>query len=378
MLISKKIVPEQHEVIVKNSRGKMTVVNPGSYSHVYWYETYTIVPLSMKKTGFKMTHETHDRIDMCFKGIIEFSISDPVRVVQMFDFESQEHGVESIGEELKDHCLGQLRDIVSKLTMEQAITERNDTISRELKRRLQGIVQGENGLKPWGIDMDVYVQQIFTEDVELKKQMQSEAKDAIRRKEEISRIDTEEQIQKISIQSKKTIDEENFLSERESYRRENEKLDLEQKKRERKLQNDNNIKKMESELQSEELIRKQKTDEEKIISETRIKQLMYDEQIKRFENEQRMLDLQNVIEKKRSEIDAIKLDCEISREKAFSDIRKEMIPLEKITEIAESLSGSLSGANISVYGDNSDILRPITFLTDFITGKIGGVINKKD
>lgn len=375
-MLYEKIETGQHNSIVKNYRGVKTAVSPGTITRIWWNQSYAVVPLDLQQVDFTFSHQSSDFITMAYKGIIEFFISEPAITVEKFNFETTETGIESIKDKLRDIVRGELRDIASSLTMDSAIMQRSELLTKPLQKRMNEMVN--NSLEPWGIRLVVLVQQVFPTDPEIKRQLQAETKNIYLKKEEASRIETEEMIQKRTIESQKIIDEENFNAEREKYTRENERLELELRKKEKQLQNNSQVKKLESEFLLEEILRKKELDKEKILAETFIEQLTFDEQIKRFESEKRMLNIQKEIEELKSEIDRIKVESEIRRERAFAEIRKEMIPLEHMTEIAESLSNTFSGAHLSIYGDNSEFMKPVSFIADFILDKISSSMVKKE
>lgn len=359
MLLYEKVKPGQHVSIVKNSRGKFTLIPPGSITRVFWNETFTVVPVSLRKTTFVITHETSDKIDICLKGIINFILSDPVIAVQMFNFQSIEDGLQEISDELKDHCRGELRDIVSNLTMEMAIRERNKTINADLKSRLKSIVRGESGLKPWGIEVDVSVQQVFPADNLIQSQLQAETKDKIKGEEQLSHINSDEIIKTASIASQKKLDS-------ETHSRELEKISLEQAQEERRLQKQSRINSLKFQQQKDEVLLKQEVEQEKIRSEHLIKRQTLDEDLTLLDREKELLEARKIIESLRNEVEALNLEREINRERQFNDIKRDILPIEQMPEIAASFAGALQGSKLSVYGDNADFMKPLSFLVDYI------------
>lgn len=359
MLLYKRVEPGQDESIVKNSRGKFTLIPPGSITRVFWNETFTVVPVSRRKTSFVITHETSDKIDICLKGIINFSLSDPVIAVQAFSFQSVEDGLREIADELKDHCRGELRDIVSNLTMEMTIRERNKTINADLNKRLKSIARGESGLKPWGIDVDVHVQQVFPADSLIQSQLQAETKDKIKGEEQLSHITSDEIIKKASIASQKKLDS-------ETHSREMEKISLEQAQDERRLQKQSRINSLKFQQQKDEVVLKQEVEQERIRSEHLLKRQTYEEDLTLLEREKELLEAQKTIESLRNEVEALNLEREINRERQFNEIKRDILPIEQMPEIAASFADALKGSKLSVYGENTDIMKPLSFIVDYI------------
>ena len=56
---------------------------------------------------------------------------------------------------------------------------------------------------------------------------------------------------------------------------------------------------------------------------------------------------------------ALRVEGEMLGDRAAQELRKEILPLEQVEKIAESLSHTLQGANLSIYGDSSSAVAGV-------------------
>jgi len=280
--------------------------------------TYVIIPSTQQETSFEMTQESLDGIPLRFKGIVVYRISAPEVAAKRFDF-SKGHGHEEIKSMISHVSLGELRAMVSHLTMKDCIEQRKTTLTDAVRNALNEVVQGSSAEAGWGVDIDVVqVAQVFIVDNELRRQLEAEVRNQIKSTSDLSDIHLQEEIQLAKVASERRLQQENLGSEKQRVAIEEETFQL-QKDFERN--------------QSE--------------SDTPVQMLKLQH---KFELMQKELELRQL----EYEIKELEVRTSMLAEKARQDLRKEILPLEQTPEIANALSQIFKGANLSVYGNATE------------------------
>src|SRR5262249_16248855 len=136
-------------------------------------------------------------------------------------------GTEQIKALIGHVSLGQLRAIVSHLTMRECIEQRESTLSDGVANALKRVVQGVTPEDGWGIALDVVqVAQVFMVDNDLRGQLEAEVRDAIQLKSQLSDIRKQEEIQQAKATSERRLRMEDMEAERERLAIAREKLQL--------------------------------------------------------------------------------------------------------------------------------------------------------
>ena len=149
--------------------------------------TFVLIPSTQQEAVFEMTQESTDGIPLRFKGMVLYRISAPEIVASRFDF-SDNRGQEEIKAMISHVCLGELRAVVSHMTMKECIEERKTTLTDTVRNALQQVISGKDGERGWGIDLEVVqVAQVFIVDNELRKQLEAEVRNQIKSTSELSR-----------------------------------------------------------------------------------------------------------------------------------------------------------------------------------------------
>lgn len=372
MLPYKKIKPHQNEIIVKNVKGHFQKMPPGKITRVFQNETYTIVPTSICPGGFEMKHLSSDNVPMTYKGIFEFIITDPVAAVQRFDFSNIRSALSSISEELEKNCQGKLRDIASRVTMEEAISKRTEKLSDELLNRVVKIVSGEMGLQSWGIDVIIHVDQVFPSDQKMREQLESPTRERIREKADLSHIDTEEKIKEATIESEKRISRQEFEKEREEISRKNEKIVMEHEQDVLRLEKKAELERKEYKKLVEEVRMKQELEEEELKSATYLKSRKIQEDLKVYVEELKLLAMKKEVETLKNEVDTITLERENRRDQANVNIRKQILPIEQMPALTKAMADGLRGSRLTLFSGESDILQAFSAITGTIIDQFRG------
>ena len=297
--------------------------------------TYVIIPSTQQETSFEMTQESLDGIPLRFKGIVVYRISAPEVAAKRFDF-SQGRGHEEIKSMISHVSLGELRATVSHLTMKDCIEQRKTTLTDAVRNALNEVVQGGSAEAGWGVDIDVVqVAQVFIVDNELRRQLEAEVRNQIKSTSDLSDIRLQEEIQLAKVASQRRLQQEGLESEKQRVAIAEETFQLQKELEKNQTESDTPVQmlKLQHKL---ELMQK----------DLELRQLEYE--IKELEVRTNML-----------------------AEKAKQDLRKEILPLEQMPEIANALSQIFNGANLSVYGNATEsLLSTYAPLVEFLVNSL--------
>ena len=275
-----------------------------------------------------MTQETKDGISLRFKGIVVYHISNPELSALKFDF-SSEKGINEINRIIANVSLGELRDKVSHMSMESCVNERKTTLSQAITQELDKVVQS------WGVEVNVaQVAQVFIVEEDIRRQLESEVRNSLRTSSELFDIKTEEEIFRENAASKLRRKQDEFENEKERMRilYEQKKLELENQQKEMALQTP----------------------------------------LKIFEAEQEMISMQKMIEvyELKEKMNALKAKANLAIEIEQNRVRKDMIQIEQLPQIAESVSQMFQGANLTFYKDSSDVMSGVKPMMDILAKAI--------
>jgi len=318
-----KAKPNEYLVLAKS--GKIKNIGIASSALLWPGQSHILVPSTQIEASFAMTQESKDGIGLRFKGIVVYHIENPEISAQRFDF-SDNKGQEEINHLIGNVCLGELRDKVSHMSMDACINERKTTLTDAVTIELEKVVQD------WGIKISVaQVAQVFIVEEEIRKQLEAEVRNELRANSELSDIKTEEAISKETSASDLRLKKEEFENQKE-------RLKIEQERKE--LERDNEKKEIE-----------------------RLTPL------KIFEAEQDMLTMNKMMElyELKEKMNVLKAKANLAEKIEQNKVKKEMLPLEQVPEIAESVSRMFNGANLSFYKDSSEIMSGVTPMIDMVT-----------
>ena len=313
-----KVNPNEYLVVGRGGKS----VNYGAATGKFLWPgtTYVIIPSTQQKTSFEMTQESINEIPLRFKGIIVYRISAPEVAAKRFDF-SKKQGHEEIKTLISHVSLGELRATVSHLTMKECIEQRKTTLTNAVRTALDEVVMDSESGAGWGIDIDlVQVAQVFIVDNELRRQLEAEVRNQIKSTSALSDIRMQEEIQFAKVASGRKLEQEKLADEKQRVSIAEETFQLQKRLEKSQIEEDTPVKmlKMEHKL---ELLRKEL-------------------EVRKLEYETRVL--------------AVRIDMLAEKEK--QELRKEILPLEQVPEIARAVSQTFGGANLSIYGEGAQPL----------------------
>lgn len=343
-----KAGPNQYLLIGR--RGKLE--NRGSAVEVFLWPgaVYVLVPGAKQETTFEFTQETKDGIPLRFKGIILYRITDPVAAARWFDF-STAGGVARIDALLTHICLGELRDVVSHLSMAECIEQRKTTLTHSVETALQKAIHGEHEQKTeWGIAVEIaQVAQVFIVDGELRKQLEAEVRNEIKVKSDQSTIRSQEEIRLANLISEGHLQEKKLAADKENLRRQ-EEMELAQLARQRRMQAEAlETERQAAQLEQEKLQLQVQSEQARLDAETPLRLLKLEKQEALLHKELEVSRLQNQVK----ELEAV---GSLLFERARQDLRREILPLEQAPQMVAAAAQVLHGTHLSVYGENGQLL----------------------
>lgn len=320
-----------NEYLVIGQRGKIKNRGAAASAFLRPGSTYVLIPSTQQEATFAMTQESKDGIPLRFKGIVIYRINDPETAARRFNFASGT-GHKDINALISHVCLGELRDIVSHMTMEECIEQRKTTLTDAVASALRHVVQGQQSAQGWGVDLDVVqVAQVFIVDDELRRQLEAEIRNQLKSTSELSDIHTQEEIQLAQSSSARRLQQEHLETERERIRIDQEKLRL------------------------------QKASEQEAIGiETPVRLLNIEKKREVLQQELEMRQLEN-------QVRSLEIQKGLMLERARHELRKDILPIEQVPEIATAVSQMFQGANLSFYGEPSSVLSAIAPIVELLT-----------
>ena len=103
----------------------------------------------------------------------------------------------------------------------------------------------------------------------------------------------------------------------------------------------------------------QELEHDLIEMQTPVQLLKIEKQVSVYEAEKHMRELEN-------QVKTLEVENGMIQERARQSLRKEMLPLEQIPLVAESVSHMFQGTNLSLYGDGAGLLSTLAPLVDLL------------
>ncbi len=320
------------EYLVVAEAGKL--VNRGAAASLFlWRRTgYVKVPGDQQEARFEMTQETRDGIPLRFKGLVILRIVRPEVTAQLFDFTSSE-GLQTMKTLVANACLGELRDRVSHMTMQECIEERKTTLTGAVHAALEVLVDGGAGI---ALDV-VQAAQVFIVDQELRRQLEAETRNQIRSRSDLAELSARESVQVAKIGSERRVQQESLETERQRIAHDREKHALEVEADRARVEMDKPL------------------------------------QVLRLRNRLAILEVEKEELELEKQVEAIRVEKDLLLTRAEHELRRQILPLEQAPQIVESASHLFNGARLSVYGQDARLMGTLEPLTAMLRDAIQGL-----
>lgn len=295
---------------------------------------WVLVPSTKQEATFEFTQETQDGIPLRFKGIVVYRIVDPVAAARQFDFAGG-RGTDEITDLLVHVCLGELRDAVSHMTMADCIEGRKTTLSEVVESALASKIHGDPEIGGgWGITIEVaQLAQVFIVDPDVRRQLEAEVRNEIKLQSDRSDLAAKEGLDVARLASESRVAEQRSAVEVDRTRTE------------------------------------AAAEQARLEAETpaRLARIERDMEIARRELELRRL---------QNELKALEVEHELLLPQALQDLRREILPLEQAPQIVKAASRVLSGTNLSVYGDDAQLVGQLAPVFEVLARAVGQAMPK--
>jgi hypothetical protein len=349
-----------NEYLVVGRAGKLTNLGTAIQTILWPGAVFVLLPSNKQEATFELTHESKDGIPLRFKGIVIYRITDPISAAQQFDFTYRRmnndrfFGVNRISELIGFICMGELRSIVSDMTMQECIEQRKTTLTKVVHTALNQIIEGDSETSntpktSWGIQLEVVqVSQVYIVDEELRRQLEAEVRNEIRVKSDKSAIQSKEEINLRQILSEQRLEQERLSAEKENISRK-ESLELAKLAYQRRMQDED----LESHRKQIEVER------EKVELETPLQKI-------RAQHQKEVLEFELETKQLANQVKALDVDSEIMLDTARQRLRAEILPLEQIPQVIQAASQIFQGTNLSVYGENEQLFSLLAPVVDIL------------
>ncbi len=327
MVLYERINAKINESLIVNRQGKIFNMGSGGSARIFQKDSYVMVPMNNQNITFQMSQTSNDGIDLRYKGILSYRISDPLEAAKRWDFTNTGIALENIEDSLKKFLMGELRIITVNMPWQDIIKNRDD-ITEKLSKSLYDFISGnrEEGRKLWPIEVDIIqVGQVFIQSDEVVGQLQSTQRCNLRLQDNLNQQNLDEETSKSKLESEEKI--------------KNKKSEIDKKERIQRF-----------EKEQDELNFKIKLEEERTIVESDLERMKF---IKKIELAKLELEFKQILKN----IGEISTDTNLLEEKKRKEISREIdiLTLEKLPEISKGLFGN-SQIHITNSSEIEDII----------------------
>ncbi len=347
------------EYLVAARRGKLANLGEAANAVLFPGTAWVKVPGIQLDSSFEMTQETRDGIPLRFKGQAVYRVVRPEKTAELFDFSSGD-GLDTIDSLVKQCCLAELRDLVSRMDLGECIEQRKTTLTGAVREALERLVgPSEEG---WGIAVEVVqVAQVYIVDAELRSRLDAETRGQIKARSECAALQADEEVQLARMVSGRKIQEEAIETERREAVFEEERLRRSTEMEKRKALESLDAERTRREVDSQKLALSKSADLEALES---------DGPVRKRRHELRMSELEAALEE--AELEQKKAVADLERDflprRAAQELRLQLLPVEQRPQLAEAASKVLAGAKLSVYGEDSRLMGALEPLLDILGG----------
>lgn len=325
-----------NEFLLLGRRGRLRNLGTAAGAWLWPGSVVVRVPSTKQEACFALTQESRDGIPLRFKGLVLYRVVEPVAAATTFDFASGP-GDGGIGRVVEHVALGELRDLVSHLTMQQCIEERKATLSEAVGAALRTVASGagEGRAGAWGIELElVQVAQVYVVDGELRGKLEAELRSEVGARSERAHLEAAERVEVARLASRRRVAVEQLESARESNRCARETAQLEQQ-----------------------------LALERLEGEAPVRRLA-------IETDRAMAALEVEAGRVRTEARALEVERELLLERARHALEREMLPLRQVPQVAEALGQMFRGANLSIHGADQAWTATVAPLVDLLARRL--------
>lgn len=322
------------EFLVTSRAGRLTKRGPGSSALVLPGATWVKVSGAKQEACFAMTQESRDGLPLRFKGVVIYRVVDPVAVVRAFRFTGDD-GHRQIRELVADVCLGELRDVVSHMTMKACIEERKTTLTDAVRGALERVVAGAGADAGWGIALElVQVAQVFIVDEALRLKLEAELRNEVTARAARSDIQMQEQVSLAKVSSERRLAAAELERERENAAIATERLELEQ-----------------------------------TLATARIEAEAPTAR-RRLQAARELCELELGLAERQVRLREVEAARDLALARAKQGLEERLLPLQQVPQVAESLGKVFQNADLALYGADNAVVGTLAPLVDFLARRL--------
>jgi hypothetical protein len=367
------------EFLVAAERGRL--VNRGAAASRFLPKrtAWVKIPGDQQEARFEMTQETRDGIPLRFKGSAVLRIVRPEAAAQLFDF-TGDGGLAAMKTLACNACLGELRDRVSHMTMQECIEERKTTLTGAVRAALEALVSGEDG--SWGVALDsVLVAQVFIVDQDLRRQLEAETRGRIRSASDLAELSARESVELARIATARRVQQESLETEKQRITLDREKHGLqagaEREKHALEVQagREKDALLIQAEREKDALRVQAEREKHELEAEAERAAIEMDKpvQLARFRNRLEVLRAEKEALELERQVEEIGAAKDFIRKRAEHELRRQILPIEQAPQIAESASRLFQGTRLSVHGGDGGLMDAVEPVLDALADALRGV-----
>ena len=207
--------------------------------------------------------------------------------------------------------------------------------------------------------------QVFIVDSELRQQLEAEVRNEIKLKSDQSDLRTKEEAKLTEMASQGRVHEQQLAGDQEAVRRE-EVLELARIARQRRMEAENLATMQQSmQLELERFRAEMEAEQDRVTTQAPVRRLA-------IETERELLREELELRRLQGDVKALDVETELLLPRAQQAMRREMLPLEQAPQIVESASKVLHGTNLSIYGEDGQLLGQLAPVFEILARAVQG------
>jgi flotillin len=346
-------LPSEYLIHFQNGKIKEKSSGQGATCFKWARDTVFIIPTSLKEILFDASQLTSDNVDISIHCMVVYRIVDPMRIYKLINFSNRQRGEEKLARMVADICRSQIKRFVAKLDLQNCYRKRKEEIADSLGLELSRIVSDPQ--TGWGLEVvTTEIQDIFIQDAEIFKSMQSSFKSSQLKSSRFAELETQKEIEV------REIEKESLLAEHRLNQQ------LEQQKNNARIRENELLLSRQNEEKNFELEKFRAEKEEEIRNFRLLQELETQRKESAFE-----------LEKSKSLADAARLtheeELDYLQKKLAAEAEMSPASLEKefmeksLPILAEAFAKNLNGMQFQVYkSDGSSADSPLLFFINQI------------
>lgn len=341
-------LPSEYLIHFQNGKIKEKSSGQGATCFKWVRDTVFIIPTSLKEILFDASQLTSDNVDIRIHCMVVYRIVDPLRIYKLINFSNRQRGEEKLARMIADICRSQIKRFIARLDLQNCYRKRKEEIADALGLELSRIVSDPQ--TGWGLEVvTTEIQDIFIQDVEIFKSMQSSFKSSQLKSSRFAELETQKEIEV------REIEKESLLSEHRLNQQ------LEQQKNNAKIKENELLLSRQNEEKNFELEKFRAEKEEEIRNFRLLQELETQRKETAFELERSKSLAEASRLSHEEELDYLQKKLAAEAKMSPASLEKEFME-KSLPILADAFSKNLNGMQFQVYKtDGSSADSPLLF-----------------